>query len=192
MRNIFFLILISNFFSCSTVKTSKDVEISTAKLSEIEKTIVNDFLTSELKKDNYKRYADFQINVIASVIQCQGANHSGSSMQDFPEIWNAFVNIKTGDTAPEQHTFIGNHYVNIFASALEEYGTGNLVNEGSQINEIYKDLAWSGLFFPFSSTSSFPNLSNSDLLRISVRQKVEMDNSPFNGVNPTNNLPCIN
>ncbi|WP_264512244.1 hypothetical protein [Flavobacterium sp. N1719] len=69
MRNIFFLILISNFFSCSTAKTSKEVEISTAKLSETEKTIVNDFLISELKKDNYKRYADFQINVIAESIK---------------------------------------------------------------------------------------------------------------------------
>ena len=130
--------------------------------------------------------------LIGSVVQYQGTNTSGTTMQDFPIIWNEYVNIKKGGTTPSDHEFMGLHYVDVISSALQEFATGVALADGVQAEGIYRDLAWSGLFVPFSSTSPFPNLTNQDLLRISVRQKVEMESSPFNGVNPTNNPPCIN
>lgn len=129
--------------------------------------------------------------LIASVMQYNG-NPNNNDLTEFPLIWNAYVNIKTGGTTPEDHDFIGNNYVTIFTEILKEYAiaTGTPSTDPN-LNQICTDLAWSGLFEPFSSTSNFTSLSSSDLLRISVRKKVEMENHSFNGVNPTNNLPCL-
>ena len=69
MKKRFFILLFLPFFSCNIILHKEIKRSFIIKLSETEKTIVNDFLTSELKKDNYKRYADFQINVIAESIK---------------------------------------------------------------------------------------------------------------------------
>lgn len=69
MKKNFFILLFLPFFSCNIILHKEIKRSFIIKLSETEKTIVNDFLTSELKKDNYKRYADFQINVIAESIK---------------------------------------------------------------------------------------------------------------------------
>ena len=58
--------------------------------------------------------------LIASVIQYNGTPNN-NDLHDFPIIWNAYVNIETGGTTPEDHVFMGNNYVNIFKDILKEY-----------------------------------------------------------------------
>ena len=114
-------------------------------------------------------------------------------MTDYPEIWNEYVLLKTGSTSDTNHVSIANYLKDIMASALQEYITGNIVSEANPLQEIYKDLSWSGLFKPFpSEPTHFDNvLTSQDKLRISIRKKVEMTNSTFNLVTPSNNPPCL-
>jgi hypothetical protein len=119
--------------------------------------------------------------LIASVYQ-SGNNYNNSN--DFPEIWNSYVNIEAGSTTPEDHEFMGENYVGIIEEALQEYQPG--LNP-----EIYNDLAWQGIFV-YGQGPQFNNiLSDSKKLNIVFRKIAEMTNAIANGINPTNNPPCL-
>lgn len=87
---------------------------------------------------------------------------------------------------------IATEFTNILARALQEFVTNVPVSDNSQLGQIYKDLAWSGLFKPCTTSTPFPNLTNADCLRISAVKQAEMTNNEVNGVQPTNNPRCIN
>ncbi|MEZ4839412.1 hypothetical protein [Flavobacterium sp.] len=67
---------------------------------------------------------------------------------------------------------MGNHYVNIMGAALQEYDTGVPVPEGQIPEQLYTDLAWSGLFKAFSP-NPFPNLTSVNRARISSRKQIQ-------------------
>ena len=128
--------------------------------------------------------------LIISVIQYSG-NPNSTDLNDFPEIWDEYVVQKTGSNNETNHETIGNHYVNVIASALQEYITGNQVTDSSQIEQIYKDLSWSGLFksgqpSPFDNTVLTPEYR----AQVISRKNAEMLNENYNGVNPSNNPSC--
>lgn len=130
--------------------------------------------------------------LIASVIQNQNSANN-MDINDFPAIWNAYVALETGGTTPNDHTFIGNNYVMIMASALQEYITGIQLSSGQIPQQIYQDLAWQGLFNPGAPTTPFDSvLSGADKARIMSVKEAEMSNTYYNGVYPTNNPPCVN
>ena len=68
MKKLIYIFGILFFFGCASKKETKDTLIETKikrtndenNLSITEKLIVNDFLDSELKKDKYKNYKNFQ------------------------------------------------------------------------------------------------------------------------------------
>ncbi|NBL64141.1 hypothetical protein GV828_02880 [Flavobacterium sp. NST-5] len=130
--------------------------------------------------------------LIASVIQ---RTQPSTDVTDFPQIWNTYVLIKAGEVAPDDHIFMGNHYVKIMASILQEYDTGVPIGDMENPNQLYMDLAWSGLFknwdFANEDTSFNQILSLNDKLRISAVKQAEMTNEIVNGTQPTNNAPCI-
>ncbi|MCB0749451.1 MAG: hypothetical protein KDC90_18475, partial [Ignavibacteriae bacterium] len=134
---------------------------------------------------------EFMHALIASVIQNPNTPNNTDST-DFPEVWNAYVNLKRGSATPEDHTFMGNHYVNIIGAALQEYDTGVPVPDGQTPQQLYTDLAWSGLYKPWTPNLSFSGvLSQSDKIRIDSRKQAEMTNQEANGVMPTNNPSCL-
>ena len=130
--------------------------------------------------------------LIMSVIQNSG-NPNNTDLTDFPEIWNEYVVQKTGSNNESNHITIANHYVNVIASALQEFITNTPVTNDSQIEQIYKDLSWSGLFrpgqpSPFDSTILTPQYR----VQVNSRKNAEMLNTEYNGVNPSNNPSCQN
>lgn len=128
--------------------------------------------------------------LIGSVIQYNGTPLNTDNI-NFPEVWNSYLNIETGSSTPEDHTFMGNNYVNIIGSALQEFATNTPLNVGQVPDQLYLDLAWGGIYFPGNNNFNSV-LTGIDKARIFSRKTAEMTNSSYNGVNPSNNSPCIN
>lgn len=126
--------------------------------------------------------------LIFSVVD--NSSNPSPDIDDFPAIWNAFVVLKTGTNNDNSHTIMGNHYVNIMGAALQEYDTGIPVPDGQTPQQLYTDLAWSGLF-RLNMPNPFPNLTSTDRARILSRKNAEMLNEYNNGVYPTNNPSCL-
>lgn len=68
MNKVFLIVIFVFFYSCSTTK-NREVGSSSNTLPETEKMIINDFLEAELKKESYKKYTDFQIELIEEAIK---------------------------------------------------------------------------------------------------------------------------
>lgn len=129
--------------------------------------------------------------LIASVIQNPNTPNNTDST-NFPAVWNAYVNLERGSTTPEDHTFMGNHYVNIIGAALQEYDTGVPVPDGQSPQQLYTDLAWAGIWAPDSSYNQFNGvLTGADKARIYNRKNTEMDRSNAFGMTPSSNNPCL-
>jgi len=126
--------------------------------------------------------------LIFSVVD--NSSNPSPDIDDFPAIWSAFVVLKTGANNDNSHTIMGNHYVNIMGAALQEYDTGVPVTTGQTPQQLYTDLAWSGLF-RLNMPNPFPNLTSTDRARILSRKNAEMLNEYNNGVYPTNTPSCL-
>lgn len=86
---------------------------------------------------------------------------------------------------------MGNNYVSIIAVALQEYATGVTVPEGVEPEQMYKDLAWAGIWRMDSGTI-FDNLINgTDKARILNRKNTEMQRNTTFGMTPSSNNPCL-
>ncbi len=131
--------------------------------------------------------------LILSVIE-NGTALNNDDAINFPLIWNAYINKKfNGDTNATHHLFIGNNYIKIIAEALQEYDTGVPVIQGQIPEQMYSDLAWSGLFALLNPTSPFDSiLTNTDKARIYNRNNTEMNRSNAFGMTPSSNNPCLN
>ena len=133
--------------------------------------------------------------LILSVIENGNGNAlNNSDATNFPMIWNAYIDKKfNGDTNATHHLFIGNNYVKIIAEALQEYDTGIPVIHGQIPEQMYSDLAWSGLFALLNPTSPFDSiLTSTDKARIYNRNNTEMNRSNSYGITPSSNDPCLN
>jgi hypothetical protein len=69
MKKILLIVVLMFIYSCSLYKQRKQNNNNDDNLSEIEKTIVNDFLDEELKKERYKSYKDFKIVLIVEALK---------------------------------------------------------------------------------------------------------------------------
>lgn len=70
MKKIFLIAVLMSIHSCSLYKHKEQTNNNNdGNLSEIEKTIVNDFLDVELKKERYKSYKDFEFLVIEEALK---------------------------------------------------------------------------------------------------------------------------
>jgi hypothetical protein len=128
--------------------------------------------------------------LIMSVIQNSG-NSNSTDLNDFPEIWDEYVVQKLGSSNVNTHVTMGNHYVNIIASAIQEFDTGTLVTDVSQIQQLYKDLAWSGIVRLTATTTPFDSvLTSADKARIGNRLNTELSRSTDYGMTPSSNNPC--
>jgi hypothetical protein len=122
------------------------------------------------------------------------SSNSSNDMNDFPVIWNAYVNHEFGDTSTEHHEFLANKYINIIGAMLQEYDTDIPVPSNQGPSQLYIDLAWIGLIkIPSSGPTPFDNiLSPEDKARIYSRMQAELSRAPYNGVQPSSTNPCAN
>jgi len=91
-----------------------------------------------------------------------------TQLQSFQDLWNFYVanqnsGIYTNNVS--QHNQIANSYVNILASALQEFVTGVPVGNGQQVMQVYSDVSWIGLI----GTIPYNALSQVDKDRINFR-----------------------
>lgn len=120
--------------------------------------------------------------LIASVYQ-SGNNFNNS--EDFPAIWNAYVNFEKGSTTPEDHAFMGYNYVELISNALQEYQPGF-------DSELYNDLAWSGIWSIKPSYYQFNDvLTGAKKAQILNRNNTEMERTTSYGMIPSSNNPCL-
>jgi hypothetical protein len=107
-----------------------------------------------------------------------------NTQHTFPYLWNYYINNGSGNGNLAEHNEMANSYVNIIASALQEFNTNVPVTSNSQIQQFYKDLAWGGLegTIPYNTPLAVGgNLSDADRNRIDA---VNMSNAL--------NIPTIN
>ncbi|GAA6767678.1 hypothetical protein AAFH68_36280 [Flavobacterium sp. CGRL1] len=117
---------------------------------------------------------------------------SGSSpLTDFPTLFEAYVRSTqpgstSNDLADAHHAEIANWYIDIMASTLQEFNTGTPVTQSANIQQIYKDLAWSTL----QGTPIYnAKLTAAEKERIQKTQAVEAKNKSRGSQNPTGK-PC--
>ncbi len=94
-------------------------------------------------------------------------------LQAFPEVWNYYVQ-HTSTNGGSQHEQLAQSYVNILATALQEFHTGTSLTNGQQPLQLYTDLAWGGL----QGTVPYQALSSSDIFRINKTDAAENYNQP--------------
>ena len=120
----------------------------------------------------------------------QQKSTGNSSLSDFPTLFEAYVRSTnpgspSNDMADAHHAEIANRYVDIMASALQEFNTGTPVASGAA-QQMYKDLAWSSL----QGTPIYnAKLSAADKDRIAQRKTVEARNKSRGNQNPQGK-PC--
>ncbi len=130
--------------------------------------------------------------LIFSVID-NSQNLNNLDINNFELIWNTFVsNESNGIATPDHHLFLGMHYVDVMAKALQEFDTGIEVPENESPSQIYTDLAWTGLIkVPSTSATSFDSvISPADKARFYGRWNAELTRNEFNGTIPSSNNPC--
>ena len=77
------------------------------------------------------------------------------------------------------------------AQSLQEYATNIPLSEYEQPQQFYMDLAWSRFFTIFTPITPFDTiLSGSDQARIHSTKTAEMNNSYYNGINPSGSSQC--
>jgi hypothetical protein len=118
-----------------------------------------------------------------------------TSLQSFPNLWDLYVTNFNGDIPDEllnleHHNAIAVNFVNTIARGLQEYKTGIPVNNSSQIQQLYKDLAWFGLH-ESNQYNDNSLLSPEDRIRIARVNNAELYNAPQNNGNgsPSSYLP---
>ncbi|MCC9017680.1 MULTISPECIES: hypothetical protein [Flavobacterium] len=120
----------------------------------------------------------------------QQKSTGNSSLSDFPTLFEAYVRSTnpgspSNDMADAHHAEIANRYVDIMASALQEFNTGTPVASGAA-QQMYKDLAWGSL----QGTPIYnAKLSTADKDRIAQRKTVEARNKSRGNQNPQGK-PC--
>lgn len=120
----------------------------------------------------------------------QQKSTGNSSLSDFPTLFEAYVRSTnpgspSNDMADAHHAEIANRYVDIMASALQEFNTGTPVASGAA-QQMYKDLAWGSL----QGTPIYnAKLSAADKDRIAQRKTVEARNKSRGNQNPQGK-PC--
>lgn len=95
-------------------------------------------------------------------------NGSCQNLQSFPDLWNFYVAYKNGGVFTNgiaQHNQMANSFVNIMASALQEYMTNVPLMVGQTPNQDFIDVAWYGL----EGTIPYNALSQTDKDRIQFR-----------------------
>ncbi len=128
---------------------------------------------------------------------CFDSGDCNQLITDFPDLWNFFIqNVSDGSLTDimTQHTEMSSLYVNIIASALQEFSTGTPLTNGQVPSQVYSDMAWYGLV----GTVPFNNLPQVDRDRITFRfENVELlnqssTNSANIAINPvgTRISPC--
>lgn len=126
--------------------------------------------------------------IIFSVIS--NGNFQNTDYDNFPVIWDAYVDgVFNGDANDTQHAYIANNWANYLGVGLQEYITGTPVPSGQDPDQIYKDLAFSGLIDSNNSNTQL-GITPSDRARIVFRKIAEMNNTISNNIVPSNNPPC--
>ncbi|WP_116787210.1 hypothetical protein [Flavobacterium psychrotrophum] len=116
-----------------------------------------------------------------------GVPQNSSAYNDFPTLFQKFVD-KTypGSSIQAHHEEMANQYVNVMASALQEYQTGTPVTEGAAPQQIYTDLAWGSLQEAPIFNTLYPN-ENNNRSRIIARYNSELIGYPTQGASPVGN-----
>jgi hypothetical protein len=122
-------------------------------------------------------------------------NGNSSEFNNFPLLFDAYVShtYPGGSPVDAQHEVMANNFVNLIASALQEFQTGIPVLEGQEPSEVYLDMAWG----TFSGTPIFnhlfPNTGDASLdivrNRILNRRFAEARNQPIGDQTPIG-TPC--
>lgn len=94
MKNTIIIAVLLLLNSCSSNKTKDQISKNDVNLSETEKTIVNDFLDGELKKERYNNYKDFEIVIIEEAVK---KNKSLDTYLYSLDEWNTMNKIKKSD-----------------------------------------------------------------------------------------------
>jgi hypothetical protein len=103
-----------------------------------------------------------------------------NTLNSFPILWDYYVdNFTGGGGGIAQHNQMATSYINILASALQEFKTGVAVQANVEPLQIYKDLAWGGL----KGTKPYNLLSADYKTRIDRVNQAEHDNKPQNNSN---------
>ena len=117
-----------------------------------------------------------------------------SGICDFPTVFDAYVQQQiTKDpsiTVNSHHELIANNYVNTIAATIQEFHTGQSVNNPSQE---YLDLAWGGLTGTQIFNEKYPNDTNdknyNERVRIFARINTEKLGTQY-GINSPIGTPC--
>lgn len=110
-------------------------------------------------------------------------------LQTFTELWNFYVNVITGDNTLAHHNQMAQSYVDAISRALQEFDTGTAVPQDEQPSQVYKDLAWGGLWM----TDPYNALPEADRNRIDAVNEAEDTNTPVispGGINTPVSTPC--
>ena len=124
---------------------------------------------------------------LSLIDDCYQSNNC-SLLQTFPELWNFYVAHQNGGILTDpisQHEQIALSYVDIIASALQEFDNSNGVTITD--HQVYTDLAWGGLLETQAFLNS-PSLTQGDKDRIIARNYAEKENS--NQTNPSGVVIC--
>jgi hypothetical protein len=96
------------------------------------------------------------------------------TLNTFPILWDYYVNDNGSGANIVQHNQMAQSYLNILASAIQEFHTGIPLPVNTQPDQIYKDLAWGGL----ENTPPYNALTQIEKNRIQAINKTENTNSP--------------
>lgn len=134
---------------------------------------------------------------LSYIDDCYINGNCNQLINNFPDLWNHFIQNGSNGSITDimsQHTEMSNIYVNIIASALQEFNTGLQLSNGQVPSQVYLDMAWYGLV----GTIPFNNLPQVDKDRIISRfENVELLNQSSTNssnivINPvgTRTNPC--
>lgn len=91
MKKILLIAVLLLLHSCSIFKSKEQISKNNLNLSEAEKTIVNDFLDGELKKERYKSYKDFEIVIIEEALKKMQPISDYEFNYKYKESWGKFI-----------------------------------------------------------------------------------------------------